>query len=54
MYDLTFNIFLGLKWFRSVKSRNNSLHTLAGAHEGFPIMFFGNHLMYKSSIENDM
>ena len=54
MYDLIFNIFLRLKCFRSDKRRNNSLHTLAERHKGSPIMFTGNHFMYKSSIMNDM
>ena len=54
LYDLTFNIFLGLTCFRSSLRRSNSLHALAGRQKVSPIMFIGNHHIYKSVIVNDM
>ena len=52
LYDLTFNIFLGWKCFRSGIRRNNSLHALAGRQKVSTIMFIGNHHIYKSVIVN--
>ena len=54
LYDLTFNIFLGLKCFRSGIRRNNSLHALEGRQKVSPIMFIANHHIYKSVIVTDM
>ena len=54
LYDLTFNIFLGLKCFRSSIRRNNSLLALAKRQKVCPNMNFGNHHIYKYLIVNDM
>ena len=54
LYDLTFNIFLGLKYFRSGIRKNNLLRALARRQKVSPIMFIGNHHIYKFLVVNDM
>ena len=54
LYDLTFNIFLGLKCFRSGIRKNNLLRALARKQKVSPIMFIGNHHIYKFLVVNDM
>ena len=49
-----FKILLGLKCFRSEIRLNNSLHALAGRQKTAPIIFIGNHHIYKDLILNDM
>ena len=53
-YDVTFNLLLELKCFRAGIRRNNSLFALAGRQKVVPIMFIGNHMIYRDIIVNNM
>ena len=54
IYDITFNLLLGLRCFRSGIRRNNSKFALAGRQKVAPIMFVGNHIIYRDLLINDM
>ena len=45
---------LGLKCYRSGIRRNNSLYALSGRQKVAPLMFIGNHGIYRSLLLNDM
>ena len=55
LYDITFNLRLGLKLFRAGIPRNNSSHALRGKQKVAPIFFIGHHMIYiKHIIKKDM
>ena len=54
MYDLAFNILLGVKLYRAGIRRNNSDYALAGRQKVVPIFFLGKHQIYKPLVHNDM
>ena len=53
-YDLTFNFFLALERFRASIRHNNSRFAFDGRQNVAPIMFIGNHMIYRDIVVNDM
>ena len=54
IYDLLFNLLLGMKCYRAGIRRNNSTFALCGRQKVTPIMFTGKHDIYQPLIMNDM
>lgn len=53
-YDLIFNIFLGLKCFRSGIRKNNSQYSLAGRQIASLVFFMGKHRIYQRLLCRDL
>ena len=53
-YDLIFNMFLGIKCFRSGVRKNNSRFMLAGRQVVAPLMYIGKHRIYQTLIARDL
>ena len=54
IYDLIFNLLLGMKCYRADIRLNNSTFALCGKQKVTPIMFTGKHDTYQPLIMNDM
>jgi hypothetical protein len=54
IFDLTFNIFLALKLYRSGIRRNHSKYALAARQKVAPLMYLGKHAIYQQLLISDM
>ena len=54
IFDITFNLLLGMKCYRSGIRKNNSEFALAGRQKVAPLMYINEHRIYHDLLHNDM
>lgn len=54
LFDIVFNVLLGLKCYRNGIRLNNSKYALAGRQKVAPLMYCGKHMIYQHLLSADM